>query len=143
NAPPDAGEGFELVMPPRPGEKLRPRVKLELSPATPDGIRRVTTHETSRPGLYNIVPVGKPDTSGPVFMVNPDLRESEHLSLAQDDDVERILGFRPAIFAAGAGTEGAVEQLRTRSEWTEWVLLFLLVLLVGEAAWAWVCGRAW
>ena len=38
---------------------------------------------------------------------------------------------------AGAGTESAVNQLRTRSEWTEWVLLFLLVLLVGEALWAW------
>jgi hypothetical protein len=33
--------------------------------------------------------------------------------------------------------------LRTRSEWTEYVLLFVLFLLVGEALWAWMCGRAW
>jgi hypothetical protein len=36
-----------------------------------------------------------------------------------------------------------VGQLRTRSEWTEWVLLLLLLVLLAETAWAWVCGRAW
>ena len=64
-------------------------------------------------------------------------------TIASDDAVENWLGYRPPIIAAGAGTESAVSQLRTRSEWTEWVLLFLLVLLVGEALWAWMCGRAW
>jgi hypothetical protein len=134
---------YELVKPPRAGEKTRERVKLELGEPNAEGKRPVTTHDTTRPGLYHIVPVGKADTSGPVFTVNSDLRESANLALASDEDVGTWLGFKPAIIAAGAGTEGAVEQLRTRSEWTEFVLLFLLLLLLAEAAWAWVCGRAW
>jgi hypothetical protein len=148
---------FELVTPPRQGEQTRPRVKLELGDPTPEGKRPVRDPENaaqsdpaaprlsnpSRPGLYHIVPVGKSDTSGPVFTVNPDLRESANLAVAGDEDVANWLGFKPAIVPAGAGTEGAVEQLRTRSEWTEFVLVFLLLLLVAEAAWAWVCGRAW
>ena len=76
-------------------------------------------------------------------MVNPDLSETENLDAATDGEVEKMLGFRPAVIQAGAGTEAAVRDRRTRGEWTEWVLLFLLFLLVGEAAWAWFCGRAW
>ena len=86
---------------------------------------------------YNIVPQGKGDESGPVFAVNPDLRESDKMTIARDEDIENLLGFRPSIVQAGAGTAGSVEQLRTRSEWTEWVLVMLLVLLVIEAIWAW------
>ena len=76
-------------------------------------------------------------------MVNPDLRETENLDAATDSEVEKILGFRPAVIQAGAGTESAVRERRIRGEWTEWVLLFLLLLLVGEATWAWMCGRSW
>jgi hypothetical protein len=133
----------ELVTPPRQGDKTRQRVKLELGEPNAEGKRPVAAHDTARPGLYHIVPVGKSDTSGPVFTVNPDLRESANLASASDADVEGWLGFRPSIVEAGAGTEGAVEDLRTRSEWTEYVLVILLLLLVAEAAWAWVCGRAW
>ncbi len=142
-APHDAGTAFELVMPPKPGEKLRPRVKLEPSEPNAEGKRTVTATDTTHAGVYHIVPLGKGDESGPLFAVNPDLRESDNLAVASDKDVEDLLGFKPAIISAGAGTEGAVTQLRINSEWTEYVLLFLLVLLVAEAAWAWVCGRAW
>jgi hypothetical protein len=143
DAPADAGEVFELVMPPRAGEKVRPRVKLQTAPPDAEGRRRVISHDTTRPGLYHIVAQGKADTSGVAFMVNPDLRESKNLAVARDEDVELSLGYKPAIVPAGAGTEGAVTQLRTQSEWTEYVLVLLLLLLVAEAAWAWVCGRAW
>ncbi|MBA4188182.1 MAG: hypothetical protein C0467_09210 [Planctomycetaceae bacterium] len=139
--PAEAGSVFEVVMPAPPKDKLRPRVKLEALDV--GGKRTVTATDTQLAGIYHIVPVGKGDDSGPVFTVNPDLRESVKLASATDDDVESWLGFRPAIVQAGAGTDSAVTQLRTRSEWTEYVLVALLVLLVAEAAWAWVCGRAW
>lgn len=138
---PDAGDQFELVKPARPGEKVRPREKLEVREA--DGRRTVTATDTALAGIYHIVPAGRGDEAGPMFLVNPDPDESNNLSVASDDELEESLGFRPAVVTAGAGTEAAVLQLRTRSEWTEWVLVVLLLVLVGEAAWAWVCGRAW
>ncbi|VTT97681.1 Uncharacterized protein OS=Planctomyces maris DSM 8797 GN=PM8797T_29937 PE=4 SV=1: BatA: VWA_2 [Gemmataceae bacterium] len=141
NPPPELGTAFELVQPSPGGDKLRPRVKLEAVEA--DGRRTVTATDTLLAGVYHVVPVGKADDSGAVFTVNPDLRESRKLAAATDDDVEGWLGFRPAVVQAGAGTDAAVTQLRTRSEWTEYVLLALLLLLVAESAWAWVCGRAW
>ncbi len=137
----EAGEQFELVKPPRPGEKTRARVKLVTQET--DGRRTVTATDTWVAGDYHIVPVGKSDDAGPVFTVNPDPEESRNLAVLRDSELEDLLGFRPAVVPAGAGTEAAVTQLRTRSEWTEWLLVALLVVLVGEAGWAWVCGRAW
>ena len=96
-----------------------------------------------------IVPVGAPDPvgllseNGVAFVVNPDPRETENLDAATDGEVEKVLGFRPVVIVAGAGTESAVRERRVGTEWTEWVLLLLLVLLVGEAVWAWMCGKAW
>jgi aerotolerance regulator-like protein/VWA domain-containing protein len=134
---------YELVKPRKLGETQRERVKLEVPEGPRGGKTTVTAADTPRAGIYNIVPVGMPDDAGPLFAVNPDLRETADTTTATDDAVENWLGYRPPIIAAGAGTEAAVSQLRTRSEWTEWVLLFLLLLLVGEALWAWLCGRAW
>ncbi len=142
-APEGSRTEYELVKPKRPDEKLRPRVKLEVPP-TPAGQKAtVTATDTALAGLYNIVPIGRADDSGPLFAVNPDLRETADLNVATEAEIENWLGYRPPIVQAGAGTESAVNQLRTRSEWTEWVLLFLLLLLVAEALWAWTCGRAW
>jgi hypothetical protein len=139
--PPEAGTAFEVVMPPPPKEKLRPRARLTLTEI--DGRRTVTAGDTQWAGLYHIVPLGKGDDSGPVFTVNPDLRESLSSGPARDQDIRTLLGYEPPIVQAGAGTEAAVTQLRTRSEWTEFALLLLLGVLLAEAAWAWVCGRAW
>jgi hypothetical protein len=141
---PDAGTAFELVKPAeKRGDKLRPRTKLEAADPNVEPRRSVTTADTAVAGVYHIVPLGKGDESGPVFTVNPDLRESANMAVAREEDVEGWLGFKPGIVHAGADTEAAVTSLRTQSEWTEYVLIFLLVLLVAEAAWAWVCGRAW
>jgi len=135
--PPEAGLAFELVHP----DKQLPRTKLTAVEA--GGKRTVTTPETDLAGIYRIVPAGKANESGPVFTVNPDIRESKSLVVASDDDLAGWLGFRPSIIQAGAGTDSAVTQLRTRSEWTEYALVLLLVLLVAETTWAWVCGRSW
>jgi hypothetical protein len=151
-SPPKPDSGFELVKPrPRSDkstDRTRPRVKL--GEAKSEGERfLVSSADTLVAGEYALVPVGAPDPqgllteSGIAFAVNPDLRETENLEVVSDSDVEKLLGFRPAIIQAGAGTESAVRDRRTRGGWTEWILLGLLFLLVGEAAWAWFCGRAW
>lgn len=133
----------ELVQPPRPGEKTRPRLRLDVPERPADQPGVVTTTETPRAGIYHIVPFGKADDSGPMYAVNPDLRESESMAVAADSDVKGWLGFEPTIIPAGADTRAEVTHLRTRSEWTEYVLVVLLLILVAEAAWAWLCGRAW
>lgn len=78
----------------------------------------------------------------PGDFVNPDLRESANLDVAQDTDIEGYLGFRPEVFSAGAGAEMTVSQQRIAREYTEYVLLFVFLLLLLEAGWAWYCGRA-
>ena len=148
--PPTLTESYELVKPARAGESTRLRVNL--GPAKAEAGQRpvVTTRDTLVAGEYAIVPTGtpklpegKPGEVGVRFVVNPDLRETENLDAISDGDLEKGLGFRPTIIPAGAGTETAVRDRRTRSEWTELVLLVLLLVLVGEAVWAWMCGRAW
>ena len=144
--PPVTAPGFELIKP-RPrgaaADKTRPRVKLGELKAGADQKLTVTATDTLVAGEYAIVPVGRPPEDGITFAVNPDLAETENLDPITDGELEDALGFRPTVIQAGAGTETAVRERRTRGEWTEWVLLALLFLLVGEAAWAWFCGRAW
>jgi hypothetical protein len=150
---PKVESGFELIKP-RPrveksNDKTRPRVRINDVKMEGESQVRVSTTDTLVAGEYAIVPVGAPDPTGLVsengvaFAVNPDLRETENLDILSDGDVERFLGFHPTIIQAGAGTETAIRDRRSRGEWTEYVLLFLLLLLVAEAAWAWFCGRAW
>ncbi|MBA4062488.1 MAG: hypothetical protein C0501_02050 [Isosphaera sp.] len=138
----DPGAAFDLVGPALPDERFRPRTKLTAGPAGPDGRRPVTGTDTGRAGVYHIVPAGKADEAGPIFAVNPDPREGQNVAPPADREVAEWVGFTPAIVQAGAGTETAVENLRTRSEWTEWALLGLLIFLVAESAWAWFCGLA-
>jgi hypothetical protein len=149
--PPKQESGFELIKPrppaDKPGEKTRPRVKLGEAKDV-DGRLTVSTSDTLVAGEYAIVPVGAPDPvgltgeNGIAFVVNPDLRETENLDVLGDGEVGEVLGFRPTIIPAGAGTESAVRERRTRGEWTEYALLILLFLLIGEATWAWFCGTA-
>ncbi|MCI0703087.1 MAG: BatA domain-containing protein [Planctomycetia bacterium] len=138
--------GFELLKPVKPtdksGEKSRPRINLGEAKADANQRLAVTTTDTLVAGEYTIVPRGAPE-AGVTYVLNPDLRESANLDSANDTEVEKMLNFRPAIIPAGASTEAAVREARIRGEWTEWVLLVLLLLLVGEATWAWFCGRAW
>lgn len=142
--PPEAEGGFELVKPPKAGETTPRRVRLDKARAPNPGEKlAVATSDTADPGVYRIVPEGAPDSKGPAFAVNPDQRESANLDVATNVDLAKWLGFEPVVIPAGAGTEAAVNQQRVRREWTEWVLLFVLLALVGESVWAWACGKAW
>ena len=140
---PDQSNVFELVQPAKPGERVRPRVKLEVPESQPGQSRTVSASDTLRAGIYNIVPAGKADDAGPLFAINPDLTESDDLAVASNGDVESWCGYKVPIIEAGASLSSAVDQVRSRSEWTVWILFLLLFLLVGETVWAWVCGRAW
>lgn len=143
-APPDPEGVFELVKPPRGDEKTGRRVRLDKARAADAGQKpTVTATETFDPGVYRIVPEGKGDSAGVAFAVNADPRESANLDMAGVADLTKMLGFEPAVIQAGTGTEAAVNQHRARQEWTEWILLVVLLAVVAEAAWAWVCGRAW
>ncbi|MBM3979319.1 MAG: VWA domain-containing protein [Planctomycetes bacterium] len=146
-APPKAEAGYELIKPAKPSEKTRARVQLKDAKEV-NGKLTVTSADTLVAGEYAIVPVGAADPvgltgeTGVVYVVNPDLRETENLETLTDGDAEKVLGFRPVILSAGTDTEAAVRERRTRGEWTEYALLFLLFLLVAEATWAWFCGKA-
>ncbi|MBX9623966.1 MAG: BatA domain-containing protein [Gemmataceae bacterium] len=144
--PPEAAAGYELLKPQRPGEPAARRVRLDRARSTTAGDKLTVTvppNETADAGVYRVVPDGSPDTKGAVFAAAPDLRESANLDCAADGDLRNWLGFEPVVITAGAGTEAAVNEVRVRREWTEWVLLAVLAFLVAEGAWAWVCGRAW
>lgn len=147
-APPAPAGGFDLIKPrPRnakPGsDTTRLRSKLGEAKAEAGQKPTVGTTDALVAGEYAIVPAGAAENEGATFAVNPDLRETDSLESVSDSELEKMLGFRPTVIQAGAGTETAIRERRTRGEWTEWVLLGLLVLLVGEATWAWFCGRTW
>ena len=143
--PPEAAAGYELLKPQRPGEVVGRKVRLDKARSTAGEKLTVTVppNETADAGVYRVVPDGEPETKGAVFAVAPDLRESANLDTAADAELAGWLGFSPVVIQAGAGTEAAVNEVRVRREWTEWVLLAVLAFLVAEGAWAWVCGRAW
>ncbi|MBY0459752.1 MAG: BatA domain-containing protein, partial [Gemmataceae bacterium] len=144
-APPSSAQAFELLKP-RPrkgGTSTRPRARLTVPPTEEGQKIVVSTTDSAVAGEYAIVPVGGGEGDGVTFAVNPDLRETENLDGITDSDLEKLLGFKPLVIQAGAGTEIALRERRAKTEWTVWLLLALLLLLVGEAAWAWACGRAW
>jgi hypothetical protein len=145
--PRQGGVNFEVVLPVRPNETSPRRVRLgqPLIPSPGDRMSvTVPAGDTTDPGVYRIVRESNPPTpEDPTFALNPDLRESENLDVASDADVANAVGFAPTIIQAGATVEAVVTQTRARREWTEWLLLGLLLLLIGESVWAWFCGRAW
>ncbi|MCS7046176.1 MAG: hypothetical protein NZO58_07460, partial [Gemmataceae bacterium] len=75
--------------------------------------------------------------------VVPDLQESDDLTSLSNDEIDERLGFRPRHVLASAETTASVLADHLNREWTTWVLLAVLLLVVGEGVLAWWCGRAW
>jgi hypothetical protein len=134
--PPEATKGFDLLRPDGTRQKLG-------KAQGGDGGSKltVTAADTSLAGVYRIGAEGDEPLTGPRFAVAPDLRESDALDPLTDPEAEELLGFRPVMVLAGA--EEALTAERSKREWTVWVLLVMFVLAVGEAGWAWLCGKAW
>ena len=127
---------FDLVPP--VGERSR----LGFAVAS-QGRHLLTASATGKAGLYRIVGAGRDATDAdPLFAVAPDLRETESLEALVPAELDKLAGFSAVHLMADdeAGFSGAE---RLKREWTLWLLLALLVLVVCEMALAWHCGRAW
>jgi hypothetical protein len=137
----DAARSHDLVRP----DGSRVRLGYAESVA---GRPLLTAGDTARAGVYRVVPAdGRPaaegDAEGVPFAVTPDPREGENLEVFTAAQVDELLGFRAVHLSAG--DDGAVFSgaERLNREWTEWLLVALLVLVLGESVLAWLCGRAW
>jgi hypothetical protein len=75
--------------------------------------------------------------------VVPDLRESEDLASLQPKELDEMLGFQAVhLMASDDGSVFSAAE-RLKREWTVWLLVALLALVIGETILAWFCGRAW
>jgi hypothetical protein len=134
--PPETAKGFDLLRP--DGQRVR------LGKAAGGNGQRLAVTATDVPlaGVYRIVSDDE-SIKSPPFAVSPDLRESDNLESLTDGEIETLLGFKPVFIQAGNGSEVAIAGERSRREWTVWVLIALFVFAVGEAVFAWMCGKAW
>jgi hypothetical protein len=150
----DASQSFALLGP--RGERLplgRPQ-RLEGRPI-------VEVPATLRAGVYYLAqsatpksdeeprdetdPAPRPDGSlpGAPFALLADLRESDNLESLSNEEIDRLLGFRPFHVTIGNEDNAFAGTQRTNQEWTIWLLAAVLLVGVGEAILAWLCGRAW
>lgn len=137
--PEEASRELELI-------RLADRKRTPLGPAqVGDGGQKLTAtaSDVTVAGVYQMGFAGDNPPSGPRFAVAPDLRESEALAVLSDGEAEELLGFKPVLLLAGVDGDSGLATERSRREWTVWVLLLLFVVAVGEAGWAWRCGKAW
>jgi Aerotolerance regulator N-terminal/von Willebrand factor type A domain/CARDB len=132
--PPEATTAWELVKPDRSRVKLPPPTGEKLT---------LTATDTAVAGLYRFAVAGEEIPTGPLFAVTPDLRESENLESLTDAEAEELLGFKPVLLMAGPNAATELVGERSKREWTVWVLFGLFLVALGEAFWAWFCGKAW
>jgi hypothetical protein len=101
----------------------------------------LTVADTARAGVYTLAEEGREE--GTRFAVIPDLRESETMDPLPDAQIDELLGFKPEHLSTGGEAISKAESVRSRNEWTVTALLVVLLLAIGETAWAWYCGKAW
>jgi hypothetical protein len=113
----------------------------------------VTADDLPRAGVYRLVAhqpragdeaesPGAKDSGIPIA-AGPDLRETADLTSLSDAEIDARLGFVPVHLIADSGAEAMSAADRLNREWTGWLLVGVLVILVCEALLAWICGRAW
>jgi hypothetical protein len=145
----DDPRSFVLYHPPeRPGAEAK-RVPLG-RPEMVQGRPLVSAGGLNRAGVYYLTTGDRGEGARPgkaplevPFAVVPDLRESANLEALSDAQLDEQLGFRP-LHLTNDGEVSVVNLMeRTNREWTLWLLAAVLVLVVGEALLAWVCGKAW
>ncbi len=111
-----------------------------------DGQPVVTATETSRAGVYRIVAESADPSKveeGVPFAAVPDLRESEDLEALTDAQADERLGFEAIHLTAGDDPGIFSGAQRLKREWTLWVLLAVLLIVLFETGLAWYCGRGW
>ncbi len=156
----DIEQSYVLVYPPEKAGAEGKRVALGRA-ETVQGRAVVTATGLERAGVYRLTLADRigDEASGqgePVpperrerkpldvpFAVVPDLRESANLESLSDAQLDERLGFQPVHLTNDAAANVTSVTERTNREWTLWLLAAVLVLTLGEAVLAWVCGRAW
>jgi hypothetical protein len=106
------------------------------------GVYRLTTQPRGAESIADMVDPAVAAKLGMPIAVIPDLRESEDLTSMANKDIERVIGFEPVYLIAGEGGVSTGTE-RLNREWTVWVLLLVLALVLVEVMFAWWCGRAW
>jgi hypothetical protein len=104
---------------------------------------RLPTFDSANAGVYRIVAADARESEGDRFVFNPDLAESENLEAITDELIDKQLGFEPVHLKTGFDGSSFTGTERSRSEWTMWALVALLIFALGETLVAWFCGRAW
>ncbi len=111
--------------------------------------RPVVAHqETWRAGVYRIIPEPQGTSEGEgsqdiLFAVTPNPAETENLEALPDKTIDERLDFPVHHLLAGDDLSAFAGTERLKREWTPWLLLVVLVLVLFETVFAWYCGRGW
>ncbi|HYE98021.1 MAG TPA: BatA domain-containing protein [Planctomycetota bacterium] len=116
------------------------RVRLG-APERIDGLPVLALGTPSRAGVYRVAFDGSPE--GVPFAVAPDPRETEDLETLSDAQIDERLQVKVRHYTAGDDLSLFSGAERLTREWTLWVLLAVLLLVLFETALAWYCGRGW
>ena len=133
------GKTIERLKPPEQKNKRVVVSKGELARA---GVYRMFAHPRGADGSETLDLTAALKTSTPIA-VAPDLTESADLTTLTEKQLDEQLGFQPIHIVAGAVAAGSTGADRLNREWTVWVLLAVLALVLLEVVLAWWCGRAW
>ncbi|MBI1830563.1 MAG: BatA domain-containing protein [Planctomycetes bacterium] len=99
-----------------------------------------------RAGIYRLLAspsaIGKNSVSEPIA-VTPDPTESEDLTPLTDAQINPLIGFAPIHLQAGNPRTAARAAELREDEAKIWPLFLVMVLVLGEVALAWWCGRSW
>ena len=112
----------------------------------------VTAPDLPRAGVYYLAAPRDGESSetimttaaaktGVPIAVTYDLEEVKNMTRLTDEQINDALGFTPRHIVAGAGHDSAADRLQR--EWTPYVLLAVLALVLIEVVLAWWCSRAW
>ena len=139
---------YSLVNPDRSLERLdtreaaNKRIMVSKREFTHAGVYRLISQQRGLDGEGTIDIAAALKTGTPIA-VTPDLTESIDLSSLSEKELDEQIGFTPIHIVAGAGAAISTGTDRLNREWTAWVLLAVLMLVLVEVAFAWWCGRAW
>ncbi len=135
----------------------RDQAEMAYDLVAPDGTRKrigfpvatagrpvLTAEDTRFAGLYRMAAAGREaGDDAPVFAVAADTRETDDLTALTAGEIDKLLGFSAIHLTAGGEESGFTGAERLNREWTGWLLLVLLILVLCEVVLAWYCGRAW
>jgi len=85
----------------------------------------------------------EPNKDAEPLAVVPDLLESDNLDSLMPEAIDKRLTFQPRHVTAGDDPSTFFGDERFNREWTMWLLVAVLALVLGESALAWWCGKSW